>query len=491
MNLREFSAYDGLGLAQLVKQRHVKPEELIDLSLQAIHELNPGLNAVVSTIEDRAKAEIAKGLPKGRFEGVPFLIKELVLGYEGLPINMGSKLAEGFSFPTDSELMTRFRKAGFVTVGTTTTPEFGYNATTESVFYGPTKNPWNLKHSSGGSSGGSAAALSSGIVPIAHANDAGGSIRIPASASGLVGLKPTRGRTPLGPYNYEPLNGLGIELGLTKTVRDTAALLDEVSGEEVGAYSHATPPAQSYSEAIKQPVRKLTIAWTDEAHSGVYVDPECKRELYRTVKQLEKLGHTIIQAAPSYNEELFSQATLTIWTSFIYHSAKSVGQLMGRTPSDENMEACNWTCYQHGKNLSADDLLNAIDVNGQVSREVGAFFHDQEIDVFLTPTMATPPSKLGVLNANNPNLTAEEWTNQIFTYAPFTGLFNTTGNPAISLPLGMSDKGLPIGMQFVGRFSDETTLLQLAKQLEDASPWFENTPPLHVNQLESGEVTFK
>lgn len=484
MNLKEFSKYDGLGLAELVKKKQMKPEELVDLSFKAINELNPKLNAVVSTLEEKAMNEIKKGLSKGKFEGVPFLIKELVLGYEGIPTNMGSKLAEGFTFPTDSELMTRFRKAGFVTVGTTTTPEFGYNATTESTFYGPTRNPWNLQHSSGGSSGGSASALSAGIVPVAHANDAGGSIRIPASATGLIGLKPTRGRTPLGPYNYEPLNGLGIELGLTRTVRDTAALLDEVSGEEVGAYGYAEPPKKSYSEAIQAPVRKLKIAWTDEAHSGVFVDPECKEQLYKTIKLLEDLGHTVEKAAPSYNEELFSQATLTIWTSFVHHSAKGVAQLMGRTPSEENLEAANWACYQYGEKLSADDLLNAIDINGQVSREVGAFFSDQQFDIFLTPTMAAPPVEIGVLNANNPNLTAEEWTKQIFTYAPFTGLFNTTGNPAISLPLGMSSKGLPIGMQFVGRFADETTLLQLAKQLEVASPWFNNTPPIHANKLD-------
>ncbi|PAQ16032.1 amidase [Bacillaceae bacterium SAOS 7] len=481
MNISEFANYDGLGLAELVKKQEVKPEELVQLSVKAMKELNVDLNAVVSVLEEEAMEEIKKGLPEGPFQGVPFLIKELVLHAENIPSSMGSRLAEGFQLPVDSELMKRFRQAGFVTVGTTTTPEFGYNAATEAVLYGPTRNPWNLKHSPGGSSGGSAAATAAGITPVAHANDGGGSIRIPAACSGLVGLKPTRGRIPAGPYNSEPLNGIAIEFALTKTIRDTAYLLDAVSGPDIGCYSWPQSPAETYKTMIEKPVKPLKIAWTGRPASGVPVDEECLKALHETVQLCKDLGHIVVEDHPQYDVEPFSLATVRIWTANIYKMINGAAQALGRTPSDKNIEAAIWQCYLYGKEMTASDLLEAIEVNAMVSRQVGQFFTDY--DVLLSPTLATLPAEIGSLNANNPSINAKQWTEQIFTYAPFTNVFNATGQPSISLPLKTSETGLPIGMQFTGRFADESTLLQLAAQLEKALPWKDRKPPIHASKL--------
>lgn len=481
MNISEYTSYDGLGLAELVKTGQVLSEELVEISTNLMDKLNPQLNAVVSVLKEQAMNEIKRGISNGPFEGVPFLIKELVLHAEGIPFSMGSRFTEGSVLPIDSELMSRFRKAGLVTVGTTTTPEFGYNAATEAVFYGPTVNPWNREHSPGGSSGGSAAAVAAGITPLAHANDGGGSIRIPASCSGLVGLKPTRGRIPTGPLYGEPLNGIAIEFGLSKTVRDTAALLDAVSGPEVGSYTILQKPSSSYLQSIEQAPRRLRIAWTSQACTGVPVDQEVVRALHETIDLCRQLGHEVMEATPVYDAEQLSLATLRIWTANIYNMIESAAKMTARKPSEELIEAAIWKTYLYGKELSANDLLEALDVNNEVSRSVGSFFTDY--DVFLSPTLATPPAKIGTLNANNPTINAEEWFQQIFTYAPFTSLFNTTGQPAISLPLGMSRDGLPIGMQFTGRFADETTLLQLAKQLEEAKPWKERKPQIHGANL--------
>ncbi|OLS38891.1 amidase [Alkalihalophilus pseudofirmus] len=482
MKLSEYAQYDGLGLAKLVKDKQIKAEELVELSIKSIKKLNPQLNSVVSTLEEEALNEINNGLPNGPFIGVPFLIKELVLHAKNVPASMGSQLAEGTRIPVDSELMARFRKAGFVTVGTTTTPEFGYNAATEAVLYGPTRNPWNLNHSPGGSSGGSAASIAAGITPVAHANDGGGSIRIPAACSGLVGLKPTRGRIPAGPYNSEPLNGIAIEFALTKTVRDTAQLLDAVSGPDIGCYSWTETPEEEYKQLFKKQVKPLRIAWSAQPASGVPVDEECIRALHETVNLCKELGHEVIEASPQYDTELFSLATLRIWTANIYKMIEGTAKLSGRTPSENNIEAAIWQCYLYGKEMRASHLLDAIETNATVSRQVGHFFTNY--DVFLTPTIATLPAKIGLLNANNPTIDAKQWTEQIFTYAPFTNLFNATGQPSISLPLKTSQSGLPIGMQFTGRFADETTLLQLAAQLEEALPWNDRKPSVHVSSLE-------
>lgn len=482
MNLKEFSSYDGLGLAQLVKDKEVKPEELVKLSVEAIEKTNPELNAVVQVIEEKAHQEIQEGLPKGAFEGVPFAIKEIILHAKDIPQSMGSRFAKDFVYPIDSFLMERFRKAGFVTVATTTTPEFAFNATTESVLHGPTHNPWGLGHSPGGSSGGSAVAVASGMVPVAHANDGGGSIRIPAANNGLVGLKPSRGRVTLGPLNGgETLNGNGIELGLTKTIRDTASLLDAVSDEQPGEYNYAPKTLAPYSEVIKQPVRKLRIAFSRKVPTGFPISDEVLKALDKTVELLKALGHEVIEDAPVYDVNTHLQATTSIWSSLIYKMVKGISEATGRQASEENIEAVNWSAYLKGKEMSASEYLGAVDASSQITRQVGEFFTGY--DLFLTPVMAAEPIKHGVLNSNNPNITVDEFVyNMLGEIAPFTALFNTTGQPAISLPLHISKNGLPIGMHFAGRYGDEATLLQLGVQLEEASPWKDRTPIIHASR---------
>ncbi|WP_089729932.1 amidase [Candidatus Thiosymbion oneisti] len=481
VKLSEFADYDGLGLAQLVKSRKVTPQELKDASLEAIEKLNPKLNSVVAVLADQARKEIEAGLPEGPFQGVPFVIKEMIAHAAGVTMQMGSRLTEGLILPHDTELMTRFRKAGLVTVATTTTPEFGFNANTEPVLHGSTRNPWNTERSPGGSSGGSAASVAAGIAPIGHANDGGGSIRVPAACCGLVGLKPTRGRIPTGPDYGELLSGIAIEFAVTRSVRDAAALLDAVAGPDPGCYGWAEPPKTPFLSQASNPPEKLRIAWMEKPLSGVPVDPECAAALRETVKLCEELGHEMVEVAPQIDVEAHALANLRVWGANLANLMDSVAEVMGRTPSEKNLETASWATYQYGKNLSAPELLRALDIYTGVSRAVGAFF--QDVDALLSPTAAQPAWPLGELNQNAPGITAERWIEQLFTPCPFTNLFNTTGLPAISLPLAWTKGGLPIGLQFAGRFTGEGTLLTLAAQLEEARPWKDKRPPVHVSNL--------
>jgi amidase len=478
ISLKEYSSHDGLGLAELVAKKEIAPKELLDAALQAIAKVNPRLNAVLQTLPEMAAAEIRDGLGQGPFAGVPFLIKELLLQAKNVRSDMGSKLAQGLVAPQDSELMARFRRAGLMLVGTTQTPELGYNPTTETRLFGPVHNPWDLARSAGGSSGGSGAAVAAGIVPIAHANDGGGSIRIPASCNGLVGLKPTRDRVPTGPDYADPLCGLAIEFAVTRSVRDAAALLDAVAGPDIGAPGHPVPPTRPFRQEVGTPPGRLRIAWTTTPASGEKIDPECVKAIHRTVSLLEELGHTLIEDRPHYDWEAFLDNIHVIWTSFTTSSVNAIAAGMNRKPGPDNLEAVTLACYEDGKRYTAVDLLNAMAHGNSLSREVGRFF--ETVDVLVTPTIAQLPAPLGELNQDRKGMTAIEWTRQVFAYVPFTPLFNSTGQPAISLPLHWSVTGLPVGVQFAGRFGDESTLLRLASQLEQARPWAGKRPPVHA-----------
>jgi amidase len=478
LSLQDYTSRDGLGLAELVARKEVKPEELLEAALSAVEKVNPKINAVLQTLPDQARAAIRQGLPPGPFHGVPFVIKELVLHAKNVRCDMGSRLAQGVVPPEDTELMARFRRAGLVLAGTTQTPELGYNPTTETVLFGPVHNPWDLGRSAGGSSGGSGAAVAAGIVPIGHANDGGGSIRIPASCDGLVGLKPTRDRVPTGPDYSDPLCGLAIEFAVTRSVRDAAALLDAVAGPDVGAPSHPVPPPRPWREAIEAKVRPMRIAWTVTPASGERADPECEKAVHETVRALTDLGHTLIEDAPRYDWESFLTNIHRIWTGFTVLSVEGVCAATGRKPGPDTLEAVTLACYEDGKRFSALDLLNSLAHGNTLSRQVGAFF--EKVDALVTPTIARPPAPLGELNQNRKGMTAMEWTRQVFGYVPFTPLFNSTGQPAVSLPLHWSAAGLPIGVQIAGRFGDETTVLQLAAQLEQARPWKDKRPKVHA-----------
>ena len=478
ISLNDYTSHDGLGLAELVARKEVKPEELVAAALEAVAKVNPKLNAVLQTLPAQAATEIRGGLPRGPFTGVPFLIKEIMLHAKNVPFNMGSKLAQGFVSPEDTELMARFRRSGLVLVGTTQTPEFAYGPTTEPQLFGPVHNPWDLTRSTGGSSGGSCASVAAGIVPIAHANDGGGSIRLPASCNGLVGLKPSRDRIPTGPDSADPVCGLACEFAVTRSVRDAAALLDAVAGADVGAPGHPVPPARPYREEVGTPPGRLRIAWTTTPVSGEKIDPECEKAVQETVRLLEDLGHQLVEDYPRHDWEAYIQSLHVIWTSNTAFAVDMVAASLGRKPGPDNLEVGTLGCYEDGKRFTAVDLLNAMAHGNLLSRQVSAFF--EHVDVLVTPTIPRVPAPLGEFNQNRKGMTGMEWTRQVFAFVPFTPIFNTTGQPAFSLPLHWSASGLPVGVQIAGRFGDEATLFRLASQLEQARPWAGKRPPVHA-----------
>jgi len=477
ISLTDYTAHDGLGLAELVAQGQVTAAELAAAALRAIDVVNPRLNAVIQTFPS-AKAETRAALPRGAFMGVPFVIKEIMLHAGEVACSMGSRLAEGFVLPDDTELMARFRRAGLVMVGTTPTPEFGYSPTTEPVLHGPARNPWDLTRSTGGSSGGACAAVAAGIVPVAHANDGGGSIRIPASCNGLVGLKPSRDRVPTGPDSADPVCGLAVEFAVTRSIRDAAALLDAVAGADVGAPGLLPPPARPYRDEITRPPGRLRIAWTATPASGEWIDPECAKAVHETVRLLEDLGHELVEGAPRYDWEAYVRSLHVIWCVSTASAVDEVAKALGRTPGPDNLETATLRCYEDGQRFSGVELMDAMEHGNLVSRKVGAFF--EGVDALVTPTIARLPAPLGELDQNRPGVTAMEWTRQVFAYVPFTPLFNTTGQPAFSLPLHWSASGVPVGVQIAGRFADEALLFRLGAQLEQARPWARRRPPVHA-----------
>jgi amidase len=479
ISLSDYTSYDGLGLAQLVRQKEVSPTELADAAFAAIDKVNPKTNSVLQRLREQSTDAIASGLPHGPFAGVPFLIKEIILHAKGVRCDMGSKLSQGFVPASDTELMARFRRAGLVLIGTTQTPEFGYNPTTETTLFGPVHNPWDVGRSAGGSSGGSAASVAAGIVPLAHANDGGGSIRIPASCNGLVGLKPTRDRVPTGPDYADPLCGLACELAVTRSVRDVAAILDAVAGPDVGAPGHVVPPTRLFQEEVGAAPGRLRIAWTTTPASGEKIDPECVKAVQNTARLLQELGHEVEEDMPKYDWEDFLKNVHVIWTTFNAASMDGIAAAMKRTPSPDNVEAVTWACYEDGKRRTAVELIAAMDHGNLLSRVVGAFF--KKYDLLLTPTLARQPVPLSEINQNRKGMGAFEWTRQVFSYCPFTPLFNSTGQPAISLPMHWSEGGVPVGVQLAGRFADEATLIRIAAQLEQARPWMKKKPPVHAS----------
>lgn len=471
MHFSEYGEYDAVGLAHLIKSGQISAQEVLQLARQAIGAVNPTLNALAGELFD----EPLSSSSTGPLAGVPFVIKDLSIHATGIKTGLGSRLTgEGSVFPHDTDLMARFRQAGLVTLGRTATPEFGFNVTTEPLANGATHNPWNPSRSTGGSSGGSAALVAARAIPVAHGTDAAGSIRIPAAWCGLVGLKPTRGRTPQGPDSDERLSGLGVDFALARTVRDVAALLDAVSGPGVGDKYFAAPPERPYTQEISTPPGRLRIAMTTQAWSGGHVDQEYADTVLRVCHELAALGHEIEETSPHVEWERFVDANLPLWTASVANTALGLSQTRGIEIGPDVVEAVTLACVEYGRRLTAIDLLRALQLCNTITRSVSAFF--RSYDVLVTPTVATPPPVLGTLNQNDPSLDPRGWLNKLFGFIPFTPLFNMTGQPAISLPLGQSSEGLPIGVQFVARYGDEATLFRLATQLEQALPWDRRRP---------------
>lgn len=463
MNFSEYAEYDGLGLAQLVATKKVSAQELAGCARQAIEERNPAINAVISTPEGQAFAE------EQPFSGVPFAIKELLLQAKGTLCRSGSRAVPPEPVLADTTLMQRYRAAGLHLIGTTQSPEMGYNATTETVAFGPVHNPWKQGYSAGGSSGGSGAAVAAGFVPIAHANDGGGSIRIPASCNGLVGLKPTRDRTPTGPLYADPLLGHAIEFVVSRSVRDSAALLDCVAGPDLGAPHLIASPTTSFAKSAASKVNPLKIAVVEGSMFGTLVHDEIDLAVKNTTQQLEALGHTIIENPLRLDFEEFSEHINVIWCAYAGQFVDHVTKATGCAADNDNFEAVTLTCAEFAFNTNALQVLEALDYVNRVTRETAMMF--EEFDTLMSTTVGMPPPEHGTLDQNDGNISAIDWTRKTFTYAPNTPLFNSTGQPAISLPLHWTADNLPVGVQFAGKMGQEGLLLSLASQLEEHFNW--------------------
>ncbi len=478
VTLSDALARDALGQAELVRSGAVQPIELVEAVIARIEELNPQLNAIVTPMYDLAREAARANVPKGPFEGVPFLLKDLGASYAGVRYTAGSKsLAQNIS-QIDSELVVRQKRAGLITVAKTNTPEWGLTATTEPHLFGAAHNPWDLERTTGGSSGGSSAAVAARIVPMAHANDGGGSIRIPASCCGLFGLKPTRARNTLAPTAGDRLSGLVCEHAVSLTVRDSAALLDATAGPHPGDPYPAPPQQRPFLDETKADPGSLRIAFSPGPPIDTPVHEDCAKAVESTAKLLESLGHKVAEAAPAVGMEQFRQAFMVLWLSSFAGTVEGIAEATNSAPNPDLYEPMNWQLYQQGVQIKGWEYLRAVGYLQALSRRFASFF--ETYDVWLTPTVAEPPPKLGVLHpgpeVSSPN--ADQVVQGIFQFVPFTQFANTTGQPAMSMPLHWNDAGLPIGVHFSGRFGDEATLFRLAAQLEQARPWIGSRPPV-------------
>ena len=487
---RELSELDAVALGTLIRDGELDAVEVLEETLTAIAAVNPALNAVIHPMEDLARPvamywrdELSAGRARDAiFCGVPFLLKDLLAEYQGAPFNEGCRALKDNVSRIDSELVVRQKAAGLVICGKTNTPEFGGSPVTEPALHGVTRNPWNTDHTPGGSSGGSAAMVAAGVVPMAHANDGGGSIRIPASCCGLFGMKPTRGRIPLGPLFGDMGSGIIYEHVVTRTVRDSAAMLDATAGADIGAPYNPPPQERPYREEVACEPGKLRIGFINRLPAGWHettaIDPDCVTGVEASARLCEGLGHDVRQV----DADVFAQPDMPgvfgpRFGAFTAHVIRYWERELGRKFSRDDVEPATWDWYQAGLNTSAAEYLEAVETAQVFSRRVARWYVEEHFDVLLTPTLAVPPVAIGAFtpSADNPG----QWLRDILNFVAFTYAYNLTGQPAMSVPLIMNDAGLPIGMQFVGRFGDEATLFRLAGQLEQASPWRGRRPAVH------------
>lgn len=470
---------DATDLAMAVAAGRVSPTELLDAALSATARLNPDLNAVVLVQEDTARAHIAAGLPHGPFRGVPFLLKDLGCESVDFPGHNGSRLLANTQYAQNSSIYTRIKATGVVTFGRSTAPEGGIGPATESAVYGgPTRNPWALDHTPGGSSGGAGAAVAAGIVPFAHGSDGGGSVRIPASSCGLFGFKPTRARLPDGPYAGEGWAGMAIDGFLTRSVRDTAVMLDACAGADLGAPYAAPPLARSHADAISRPPRRMRIMLCDTNFSGEAIDPECAAAVHETGRVLEGLGHSITPGLPRANIDMMMRA----WTDIVaVGTALSLRKsLKNNIVSADFVEGISRGALVHAETLHPTRYLEAVNEIHAFGREMAAVFAGPDApDVILSATLAELPARIGRFSH-----TPEDYVDyrigpgRVFAYSPFCAVFNASGQPAASVPLGQSKTGLPIGIHLACGFGKDEDLIALCAELERATPWGHRHPPL-------------
>jgi len=472
--MQDYEDYDALALADLVRSGEATPTSLLDAAIERAEKKNPELNALVVPMLDQARAAVAAGLPAGALQGVPFLLKDLHASVPGVRTTSGAQLFADFVPDVESEIVTRHRRAGLVIFGKTHSPELGLTTTSESRLFGQTRNPWHSERTAGGSSGGAAAAVAAGIVPAAHATDGGGSIRVPASCCGVFGLKPTRGRTPMGPEVGEGWSGMSVQHAVSRSVRDSAALLDATQGPDAGAPYAAQPPLRPFLAEVGAPPGRLRIALQTDTWNGAPTHPTCREAARDAAKLCESLGHHVEEVRFEVETERFREATATIIGASVRATLEDRARAHGRELRPEDVEPGTWLVASGGAAKNAVAYVRAVRTIHGIGRRLARFL--ERFDVLLTPTLATPPVALGVLSLSNPN--PGESLGTLFQTVGFTQLLNATGNPAMSVPLYWDDDGLPIGSQFVGRMDDEATLFRLAAQLETARPWFERRPPV-------------
>ena len=472
MEILDYAEYDGLGLAELVRKRAVTPLELVEAAIERIERHNPTLNAVVYKGYEDARARSKAELPDGPFCGVPFLIKDLGMPVAGWPRSHGSKFARGVTDSEDGGLTRRYRDAGVIPLGKTNTPEYGITGTTESAALGPCRNPWNPNHIAGGSSGGAASAVAAGIVPLAHASDGLGSIRIPAACCGLVGLKVTRDRNPNMPDGFDYALGNVVDNVVTRTVRDSAAMLDATGYAEPGSPYPAPPKERPYMQEIERSPGKLRIAWSSETPSGRPIEPEIQAALERTAALLQGLGHEVIERGLGIDyRALFASRGPAAAANFAAGMARLIEQV-GREPEEDELEPLTWASLKAGRRQTGADVMRSLQETRMLNRKTLAFFED--VDVYLTPVLGTPVPEIGFMDPVN--LEPKEVNRRQGRTFPYTPPFNFSGQPSMSLPIEVDANGLPIGMMFTARYADEATLFRLAAQLEKEAPWKDRRP---------------
>jgi amidase/6-aminohexanoate-cyclic-dimer hydrolase len=471
MGFKEYGSYDGLGLAELVRKKDVSANELLDEAIARTERIDPKINAVVVKHYDYARGQIERGLPDGPFKGVPFLLKDLDL-LEGTRTTFGASIYKNDIADHSGTLAQRFLNSGVTIFGKSASPEFGLLPTTEPRLFGPTRNPWNLAHSSGGSSGGAAASVAARILPLAHASDGGGSIRIPASACGVFGLKPTRARNPLGPDRGEGWAGFSSGHVVSISVRDNAAMLDAIAGPELSSPYRAPVPERPFADEVGREAGRLRIAFTDKSPYGE-VDAEVAQGVRDTASLLGKLGHDVEERAPRLPRDP-ADVIRDIVAGNTAANMRAAEQRFGRKMTSDDFEVLTLSSARRGETATAADYVEAQLAAFQISRALAEFM--ARYDVFLCATLAMPPLRLGEIN---PMAHDQSHIGPIIRrYMPATAMFNMSGQPAMSVPLAWSSAGLPLGMMFAARFGDEATLFRLAGQLEQARPWRTKIPPI-------------
>ena len=491
----EYAKLDGLGLAELVAKGDVTAGELLETAIARVEAVNPRLNAVVHPMYEYARQAAARDDLAGPFAGVPFLLEDLLSELAGVPHSSGSRFYRGYRPARSSELANRYLASGVIVAGKTNTPEFGLLPTTEPELWGPSRNPWDITRTTGGSSGGSAAAVASGMVPMASGGDGGGSIRIPSSCCGLFGLKPSRGRTPVGPKVAEDWHGLAIEHVLTRTVRDSAAMLDAICGHYPGDIHYQPRPTVDFREEATRSPGKLRIAWSGRPFIPAEVHPDVLGGLADTVALLEELGHEVEERSPVLEGELFAKSFLIVVGAHTWAAIRDGEKAVGRKAKRKDFESKTWLAHLMGGAFTAGEYVAAARNLQRIVRPVHEL--TEEVDVLLHPALSQPPLKLGFVDKGGvmgnleryaghlapkavlrADATLDQASADSFAFTPWTPIFNVSGQPSMSVPLCTSSDGLPMGMMFSGRLGDEATLLRLAGQLEQARPWRDRRPPL-------------